>query len=117
MVGGTGVRTAFFDNSALSLTSLTPDSACTSTGGKAERIIREELNALGWNDGDLRGHRKSDASKVRIAARLRRETTMTLDWIAEHLSMGSAGHVSHLFYRNKSNREKAGGEESQKKLF
>ena len=42
---------------------------------------------------------------------------MTLSWIAEHLSMGSPGHVSHLFYRNKSKPEEADGEESQKKLF
>lgn len=79
--------------------------------------IREELEALGWNEDDLRRLRKSHAGKVGIAARLRRETTMTLDWIAEQLSMGSAGHVSHLFYRNKSSREKATGEECQKKLF
>jgi len=69
------------------------------------------------NRDDLRRHRKSHASKIRIAARLRRETIMTLDWIAEQLSMGSAGHVSYLFYRNKSNREQANAEECQKKLF
>lgn len=88
-----------------------------SAEAKAERIIREELEALGWNGDDLRRHRKSHASKVRIAARLRRETTMTLDWIADQLCMGSAGHVSHLFYRKKANPEKVYGEESQKKLF
>ena len=31
----------------------------------------------------------SDPQKVRIAARLRRETTMTLEWIAKRLFMGS----------------------------
>jgi len=88
-----------------------------SAEAKAHRIIREELEALRWNGDDLRRHRKSHTSKVRIAARLRQETTMTLDWIADQLGMGSAGHVSHLLYKNKSNREKANGEESQKKLF
>jgi hypothetical protein len=84
---------------------------------KAERIIREGLAALGGNADDLRRHRKSHASKARIAERLRRETTMTLSWIAEQLCMGSGGHVSHLFYRNKSNPEEAEGQEGQKKLF
>jgi hypothetical protein len=42
---------------------------------------------------------------------------MTLDWIAEHLSIGSAGHVSLLLYRNKSYPDKAEGEESQRKPF
>ena len=88
-----------------------------SAEAKAHRIIREELEALRWNGDDLRRHRKSHTSKVRIAARLRQQTTMTLDWIADQLGMGSAGHVSHLLYKNKSNREKANGEESQKKLF
>jgi REP-associated tyrosine transposase len=88
-----------------------------SAQAKALRIIREELEALGWHADELIRYRKSHPSKVRIAARLRRETTMTLSWIAEHLSMGSPGHVSHLFYRNKSNPEEADGEESQKKLF
>ena len=34
--------------------------------------------------------------KVRIAARLRQETTMTLAWIAQRLHMGAPGHVSCL---------------------
>jgi hypothetical protein len=58
------------------------------------------------------------SAKISVSRRKAKTgTTMTLDWIAEHLSMGSAGHVSHLFYRNKSDREKAEREESQKKLF
>src|SRR5690242_3975465 len=35
-------------------------------------------------------------------------------WKTNFFGWGSAGHVSHLFYRNKSKREKADGEESQK---
>ena len=53
------------------------------------RLIREELEAPGWNADDPRRHRKSHASKIRIAARLRWETTMTLDWIAWQLRMNS----------------------------
>ena len=50
---------------------------------KAQRMAQEELDALGWAAQDLQGRRKSDPQKVRIAARLRRETTMTLEWIAD----------------------------------
>jgi REP element-mobilizing transposase RayT len=87
-----------------------------STQAKAERIIRAELESLGWNRDELRRRRKSDPSKVRMAARLRRETTMTLDWIAEQLYMGSAGHVSHLFYRSTPNPGETDEEKSQGKL-
>jgi hypothetical protein len=39
--------------------------------------------------------RKTDASKVRMAARLRAETVMTLDWIAGRLEMGCRHTVAH----------------------
>lgn len=66
---------------------------------KAERLAQEELGALGWTVQDLEGRRKSDAQKVRIAARLRRETTMTLAWIARRLCMGAPTHVAALLQR------------------
>jgi hypothetical protein len=66
---------------------------------KAQRIAQEELDALGWAAQDLQGRRKSDPHKVRIAARLRRETTMTLEWIADRLCMGAATHVASLLQR------------------
>ena len=43
---------------------------------------------------------KSDPQKVRIAARLRRETTMTLEWIADRLCMGAASHAATLLQRH-----------------
>jgi hypothetical protein len=36
--------------------------------------------------------------KVRIAARLRKETTVTLKWIAQRLHMGTWTHVSNRLY-------------------
>jgi hypothetical protein len=39
--------------------------------------------------------RKGDPEKVKIALRLRRESIMTLKWIAERLHMGSWTHVSN----------------------
>src|SRR5436190_13635848 len=55
---------------------------------KAEQIAREELARLGWTEVELRGYPKGHLHKVRIAARLRQETTMTLDWIANRLQRG-----------------------------
>jgi len=53
-----------------------------------------------YREHDLHGRRKSDPQKVRIASRLRRETTMTLEWIASRLCMGAATHVASLRQRH-----------------
>jgi REP element-mobilizing transposase RayT len=55
---------------------------------KAERIVKDELRKRRWTEAELGGRRKTDTSKVIIARRLRKETVMTLDWIAERLRMG-----------------------------
>lgn len=47
---------------------------------KAKRMIREELKRMGWDTRTLRQVGKGDKRKVRLAARLRRETTMSLKW-------------------------------------
>jgi hypothetical protein len=65
---------------------------------KAERLVKEEMARLGWRDSQLRQCRKGDREKVRIASRLRKETTMTLGWIAERLHMGTKTHLAHLLY-------------------
>jgi hypothetical protein len=57
------------------------------------RVIR-----FGWSELDLEPYRKGDPEKLRIASRLRNETTMTLTWIAERLLMGTKTHLSHLLY-------------------
>ena len=61
---------------------------------KACRIIAEELVNLGWEEADLGQRRKGDLGKVRIARRLRRETTVSKRWIAQQLSMGSVSNVT-----------------------
>ena len=71
-----------------------------SAWAKAQRIAQAELEALGWTAQDLQDRRKSDPQKVRIAARLRRETTMTLGWIAERLCMGAPTYVASLLQRH-----------------
>jgi len=72
---------------------------------KAQRIAQEELDALGRGTQDLQGRRKSDPQKVRIAERLRRETTMTLEWIAVRLCMGAPTHVASLLQRQTKKRK------------
>jgi len=56
---------------------------------KAKRILEEELRLLGWSEGELRQRRKGDGQKIRIARRIRKETTMSLRWIAASLAMGT----------------------------
>jgi putative transposase len=63
---------------------------------KAERLVNEELAKLKWDERELSERRKGDPEKVRIARRLRQETTMTLAWIAGRLRMGVWTHVSNL---------------------
>jgi hypothetical protein len=65
---------------------------------KAKRIVREELRRLGWKPADLERHRKGDLEKVRIARRLRSETTMSLKWIAACLVMGTWTYLANRLY-------------------
>ena len=52
------------------------------TEAKAERIVAAELRRRGWKEGDLAERRKNDPDKLEIAARLRRETTLSVKDIA-----------------------------------
>jgi len=55
---------------------------------KADRLIAEELARLQWTQDDLAKHRKSHPAKLAMAARLRRETTLSSKRIAERLHLG-----------------------------
>lgn len=57
---------------------------------KVERIIREELSRLGWQEGELATRRKNDPGKLAIAGRLRKETTLTIKNIAARVHLGSS---------------------------
>jgi len=61
---------------------------------RAQRVLTEEMKRRGWKQDDLTKRRKGDAEKVKMAERLRRETTMTLDWLARELKMGAAGYAA-----------------------
>ena len=56
---------------------------------KGERIILAALQELIWREGDLGQHPKARPAKLALAARLRRETTLTVREIAGRLQMGS----------------------------
>lgn len=63
---------------------------------KAQRMVSEGLRRLGWRERDLEMTRKGDKHKVALARQLRKETTMSLKWIAHRLRMGSWTYVSNL---------------------
>src|SRR3954464_6451184 len=63
---------------------------------KAQRIVKEEIDRLGWAEAELKIRRKGDPAKVAMARRLRRESIMSLKWIAARLQMGSWTYVSNL---------------------
>lgn len=68
---------------------------------KARRIVAMELKRMRWAPQDLNRRRKGDPKKVRIARRLREETTMTLRWVAAELHMGAWTNVSNLLSRER----------------
>ena len=62
---------------------------------KAQRLLGEELGQRDWNHEDLVRLEKGHRQKVKIASRLRQETTMTWDWIAERLEMGATAYAAN----------------------
>ena len=63
---------------------------------QALTILGGELKRRRWTEQELETRPKSDRKKVEIAGRLRQETTMTFQWIADQLAMGSASNVANL---------------------
>jgi hypothetical protein len=57
---------------------------------RAERIIGEELQRLGWAEADLLRERKNAPGKLAMAARLRRETILPVKWIAARVGLGTS---------------------------
>ena len=58
-------------------------------------MVLDELRRRKWDRAELARRRKGDPVKVKVARRLRGETTMTLDWIAQKLVMGTAGYAAN----------------------
>jgi len=68
---------------------------------QSERLVREELQRRKWREEELERRRKGDAEKTKIAQRLRRETTVTLKWIADRLKMGTWTNVANSLAKAK----------------
>ena len=62
-------------------------------------MINETLRAQNIPEEQLSRWRKGHPFKIELATRLRSETTVPLDWIAQRLKMGTRGHLAHLLYR------------------
>lgn len=67
----------------------------------ARRIIAEGLKEEGLNEDALASLAKGDARKARIAAKVRRQTTVPLQWLANQLHMGTAANIIHACRRAK----------------
>ena len=63
---------------------------------KAERLVQEGLQKLGWTEAELATRQKGDEAKLKLAVQLRAETTMTLKWMAARLQMGTGASLSNL---------------------
>lgn len=76
---------------------------------KGDRIVAEELKRLQWTEQEMKLRRKSDPGKLRIAARLWRETILSLKSIAKPVGLGSSKSANaklHLWMQ--ANRKPAG---------
>jgi putative transposase len=65
---------------------------------KAERIVAEELGRLHWQEADLRLRNKGDPAKLAIAARLRRETTLSIKAIAARIHLGTTRSANNRLH-------------------
>jgi hypothetical protein len=77
-----------------------PVGICSQNGaapGRTQRSQREtDSSGLVFRSAGLAARRKSDPQRVALARDLRRQTTVSLKWIAQRLEMGSWTHVSNL---------------------
>ncbi|MCP5519237.1 MAG: hypothetical protein H7A45_18485 [Verrucomicrobiales bacterium] len=79
-----------------------------SASAKAERIIGEELQRLGWTRAELEKRNRTAPEKLELAARLRRETTLTIKEIAQRLHRGSWKSATPRLHSLKQKRERQG---------
>lgn len=67
----------------------------------ADRLVREGLDQAGWTEQDLAIKPKGDPIKLRLAMRLRQETTATIKWITARLRMGSWKSTSRRLHERR----------------
>ena len=64
-----------------------------------QRIIAEELYRLRWSAEQLTARCRNDPAKLAIAARLRKETTLTLKEISQRICVGSVNTAETNLHR------------------
>lgn len=69
---------------------------------RAERLIAQALQRLGWTELDLANRPKGHVDKLDLARQLRAQTTFSVAWVANRLSMGSRGHLAWLLKSHKT---------------
>jgi putative transposase len=80
---------------------------------KAADLLKELLRREKVSISDLKQMRKGDPIKIKLAAEIRKKTTMSLKWIAEHLHMGSWTYVSNLLSLERGQKESIVGTDPQ----
>jgi hypothetical protein len=55
---------------------------------KADRLLKEELRGRRWREKELEARRKNDPEKLEIAAKPRKEKTLTVKGIARRVNFG-----------------------------
>ncbi len=60
------------------------------------RLIAQGLGRLGWTELDRVNRPKGDPAKLELAHQLRARTTLSVAWVAQHLSLGSRAHLAWL---------------------
>jgi len=87
------------------------EASASAAEANAEGLVIKALAKLGWSEVDLCSRPKGDGRKLALAQRLRRETTMTVKWIAARLAMGTAGYLNHLLYWDRRGTKPHAGDE------
>ncbi len=77
-----------------------------SQGDKAERVVGEEMQRRRWTETTLGKRSKGDLEKVKRAVRLRKETLVTVAWIAQRWQMGSVANVNTLLDQWRQRKQK-----------
>ena len=79
---------------------------------EAKRIVGEQLDRQGWTGAQLARRRKGDPVKLALPVRLRRETTVTIGWIAKRLETDTrkSGATRLLEARHRSRLTPADGD-------
>jgi hypothetical protein len=67
--------------------------------------MAEQLERYGWQEDDLSCRRKNDPAKLEMAARLRRETMLSINAIAARVHLGTSKTANSKLHRPGGRRQ------------